>query len=73
MPLLALTTRMCAMLDNDYFEPRHIVKGSMCSNCKDQYSTCSHLNFSDMPVLERAGNITVVKCTAFDRKAVDTG
>lgn len=40
-------------------------KGGMCAACTHKARNCSGLNFSDMPVIERSTNATIVLCTDF--------
>jgi hypothetical protein len=40
-------------------------KGSMCSACKHKLEDCSALPFSAMPIMNKSGGVSVVRCTEF--------
>jgi hypothetical protein len=40
-------------------------KGSMCSACKHKLEDCSRLSFRTMPVMNKSGGVSVVRCTEF--------
>ncbi|SEI97969.1 hypothetical protein SAMN04244579_02668 [Azotobacter beijerinckii] len=43
-------------------------KGGMCATCCHALRNCSSLPFASMPVLERAGQAIIVRCTQFQRR-----
>jgi len=49
----------------------HIPKGGMCRTCAYWPGDCSRLPFSSMPVIERRGDIVVVRCTHYHRARND--
>jgi len=46
----------------------HQPKGGMCAACRHALRNCSTLPFASMPVLERAGQTVIVRCTDFQRR-----
>lgn len=59
---------MSSVFSNDItYQP----KGSMCCNCTHWSRDCSRLPFETMPVIEKVGNVRVVKCHEFS-KPLDT-
>ena len=49
-------------------DKKYIPKGSMCAVCLFVSDDCSGLSFEKMPVIEKTGLVTVVKCTNFVKK-----
>jgi hypothetical protein len=47
-------------------KPVYQPKGSMCMACTKRNANCSHLKYSDMPVIQRTPNWVIVKCTDFN-------
>jgi len=46
----------------------HQPKGGMCAACRHALRDCSSLPFSSMPVLQRDGKTTIVRCTQFQHQ-----
>ena len=44
-------------------------KGSMCANCVNCLSDCSHLDFRSMKVFKDYGDIVIVVCSEYKAKA----
>lgn len=42
-------------------------KGGMCVSCQHRLRDCSHLPFSAYPVIERAGEVRIVRCAEYVR------
>jgi len=49
------------------FLRRYQPKGGMCAGCAERLNDCSELDFAMMPVIERDGNLSIVKCTEYVR------
>lgn len=49
------------------FLRRYQPKGGMCAGCAKLLDDCSELDFAMMPVIEREGSVSIVKCTGYVR------
>jgi len=45
----------------------HQPKGGMCTSCAKKYLDCSHLNFAEMPVIDKTLTVIIVRCTSYER------
>jgi hypothetical protein len=50
----------------------HYPKGGMCATCRHTMRDCSHLDFAAMPVLSRACDAVIVRCTDFESSKSQT-
>jgi hypothetical protein len=49
-------------------EIMHQPKGSMCATCKRQVSGCADIDFSQMKVVKKIGDLTIIKCSEWRKK-----
>lgn len=46
---------------------QYIPKGSMCRTCTHRDRDCSHLPFKDMRVMSMHREVSIVRCTEYQR------
>lgn len=44
-----------------------IPEGRRCATCKREHSGCSDLDFSKMKVISKMGDVTIVKCSKWEK------